>query len=168
MNEEEFRTKVLTHKDKCYRLALRILNDNEEAKDTLQEVFLRLWTNREKIAKHANIQAFAMLTTKNLCFDKLRSSKKFFKDYEFDNLVDNNLIDKLTEQYDTIEKVKKIIDSLPLQQKMVIHLCDIEGFSIDEKANQLDMQNLNVRVALSRARKRVKEILKKEYDYERY
>ncbi len=168
MNVEEFKIKVLTHKDKCYRFALRILNDNEEAKDTLQEVFLRLWNKRDKLENHSNIEAFAMLTTKNLCIDKLRSSKKFIKEYKFENLIDNNLIDKIAEQYDSVEKVKKIIESLPLQQKMVIQLCDIEGFSIDETSKQLDMQNLNVRVALSRARKKVKEILIKEYNYERY
>jgi len=144
MNVEEFKSKVLIHKDKCYRSALRILNDYEDAKDALQEVFLRLWEKREKLANHSNIEAFAMLTTKNLCIDKIRSSKKYLKDYNFENLVERSKIVEISEAIDSIEKVKLIIESLPLQQKMVIHLCDIEGLSID------------------------KETLIKEYSFERY
>lgn len=168
MNADEFKAKVLVHKDKCYRFALKMLGDSEEAKDALQEVFLRLWNKREKLKKHSNIEAFAMLTTKNLCIDKLRFSNRFIKDYEFEQVSDSVNIEKNEEERASVEIIKKIIEKLPTQQKMVIQLCDIEGLTIDETAKQLDMQNLNVRVALSRARKKVKETLIKEYDYERH
>jgi RNA polymerase sigma factor (sigma-70 family) len=67
---------------------------------------------------------------------------------------------------DTIGLVHRLINSLPNQQKMIIHLRDVEGYEYEEIATIMDL-NLNaVRVSLSRARKRVRDALVNANSYE--
>ena len=73
MTTEEFKSEVLPVKNKLYRLALRLIGDAEEAQDIVQEIFLRLWSKREKLREYRSIEAFAMTMTRNLCLDKLKS-----------------------------------------------------------------------------------------------
>ena len=61
--------------------------------------------------------------------------------------------------------IAKIIEDLPEQQKMVIQLRDIEQYDFDEIAKMLDMKPTAIRVALSRARKTIREQLTKTHSY---
>ena len=78
---------------------------------------------------------------------------------------ENTSLQKQVELNDSIDWVAKIIEDLPEQQKMVIQLRDIEQYDLDEIAKMLDMQNTAVRVALSRARKAIREQLTKTHNY---
>ncbi len=167
MTADSFNAEVLPIKNKLYRFALRLLDDHEEAKDTVQEVFLRLWTKREKLAEYRSVEAFAMIITKNLCLDKLKSSRS--KNVELkDQLEHTDSITPYqhTETKDMKNKVTHIINTLPEQQKMAIQLRDIEGLGYDEIAEVMEMSLNNVRVNLSRARKKVRDILIKAQNYE--
>jgi len=167
MTAESFKTEVLPIKNKLYRFALRMLSDHEEAQDTVQEVFLRLWAKREKLNEYRSVEAFAMIITKNLCLDILKSSRS--KNIELkDQLETEGSITpyEATEKKDMKNKVINIINTLPEQQKMIIHMRDIEGLGYDEIAEVMEMSLNNVRVNLSRARKRVRDILIKAQNYE--
>ena len=167
MTVETFKIEVLPLKNKLYRLAKRLLNNIPEAEDAVQEVFLRLWTKRDVLKEYRSIDAFAMTITKNLCLDRLKS-----KGYRTDELNENT--DKMSgstpytklELTDSFEIIQMIIQSLPEQQRMIIHLRDIEEYGLDEIAEIMELNMNTIRVNLSRARKKVREILKKNYDYE--
>ena len=75
MDKQEFKTLVLPSKGKLFRIALSLLSSREEAEDTLQDVFLKLWHMREKLPQYNSVEALAVTMTKNLCLDKLRSYK---------------------------------------------------------------------------------------------
>ena len=157
MQADEFKIEVLPVKNKLYRFASRILNNPEEAKDIVQEVFLRLWVKREKLKEYRSIEAFAMIITKNLCLDKLKAGRNKNTSLQ-DNVTDGNNMTPYsqTERSDTVDKVLNIINGLPEQQKLVIHLRDVEGCDFDEIAEVMNMSLNNVRVNLSRARKKKK------------
>ncbi len=70
---------------------------------------------------------------------------------------------ELTESF---EKIQLIIQSLPEQQRMIIHLRDIEEYDLDEIAEIMELNMNTIRVNLSRARKKVREKLTKTYNYE--
>ena len=72
---------------------------------------------------------------------------------------------KQVELNDSLDWVGRIIEDLPEQQKMVIQLRDIEQYDFDEIAKMLDMNNTAVRVALSRARKTIREKLTNTHNY---
>jgi RNA polymerase sigma-70 factor (ECF subfamily) len=169
MTTEDFKQNVLPVKDKIYRLAKRILNDIEESEDVVQEVFYRLWSRKDELAAYRSIEAFAMVVTKNMCLDKVKA-KGYHKDQlgEWNSPVDNRNPHKIAELKDEVQSVHQVIQQLPEQQRMIVHMRDVEGMEYDEIAEIMKM-NLNaLRVNLSRARKTIRERVtkKKQYEYQ--
>ncbi|MHA7944697.1 RNA polymerase sigma factor [Formosa sp. 3Alg 14/1] len=166
MTQSEFLNTVLPFKDKVYRLAKRLLISSEEAEDATQEVLIKLWSNKNKMEAYKNIEAFSMTMTKNLCFDKLKSKQAQNLKIVHSNYEDHNTsLHKQVETTDSLDWVGKIIATLPEQQRMVIQLRDIEQYDLDEISEMLDMKNTAVRVALSRARKTIREQLTNTHNY---
>lgn len=166
MNQAEFLNIVVPFKDKIFRLAKRLLVSREEAEDATQEILLKLWKNKEQIQNYKNVEAFAMTMTKNFCLDKLKSKHAQNLKIVHSNYKDENeSLQKQVELNDSINWVAKIIEELPEQQKMVIQMRDVEQYDLDEIAEILGMQNTAVRVALSRARKSIREKLIKTHNY---
>jgi len=166
MTLEEFKIEVLPIKNKLYRFALRMLVNRDEAEDVVQDTMMRLWSKRAKLQTYRSIEAFAMIITKNLCLDQLRSRKRITVDLVDEHTVESSDPYKLTELSDTINRVYEEIDRLPDQQKMIIHLRDIEGYDFDEIADIMDLSLNVIRVNLSRARKKIREALVNSNKYE--
>ncbi|GGG59444.1 RNA polymerase sigma factor [Bizionia arctica] len=166
MTQAEFLNIVMPFKDKVFRLAKRLLVSREEAEDATQEILLKLWNNKTKIGEYKNVEAFSMTMTKNFCLDKLKSKHAQNLKIVHSNYQDHNTsLQKQIELNDSVNWVAKIIENLPEQQKMVIQLRDIEQYDLDEIAKMLDMNNTAVRVALSRARKSIREQLTNTHSY---
>ena len=75
MTQSEFLNIVTPFKDKLYRLSKRLLVSHEEAQDATQEVMIKLWNQKSKMADYKNVEAFSMTLTKNYCLDRLRSKQ---------------------------------------------------------------------------------------------
>lgn len=160
MSPKDFTKLVLPLKNKLFRFANRLLETREEAEDIVQEVFIKLWNRREKLDEYRSVEALAMVTTRNLCLDKLKGRKILtgrMKDLKDEMATSPH--DHTTDISDIIYSIHQIIQTLPEQQKSVIHLRDIEGYDFEEIAEMLDMNENTVRVNLSRARKKIRELL---------
>ncbi|MFI2742459.1 RNA polymerase sigma factor [Zhouia sp. PK063] len=166
MKQNEFLHIVNPFKDKLFRLAKRLLVSTEEAEDATQEVLLKLWTNNTKMAKYKNIEAFAMTMTKNYCLDRLKSKQAGNLKLVHSNYTDENIsLQRKVETDDSLQWMKRIMNTLPEQQRMVLQLRDVEQYEFDEISKMLDMNPTAIRVALSRARKTVREQLIKKHNY---
>ena len=166
MNQSEFLKSVLLFKDKVFRLAKRLLVSTEEAEDATQELYFKLWKNKEKIAEYKNVEAFAMTMTKNYCFDRLKSKQASNLTLVHSNYKEKDTsLDKKMEYRDSVSQVHKLIEKLPEQQKLVIQLRDVEEYDYEEIGKMLDLKPTAVRVALSRARKTIREELIKQHNY---
>ncbi len=169
MNLDDFKKQVIPLKNKLFRFANRLLEDREEAEDMVQEVFIKLWNRRDKLDEYRSVEALAMVTTRNLCLDKLKRRKITIERIE--NLKDemtNSQQDQKTDLSDIVHKIHQIIQTLPEQQRSIIQLRDIEGYDFEEIAELLDMNENAVRVSLSRARKKIRESLTVSKIYEYY
>ena len=166
MTQSEFLNIVMPFKDKVFRLAKRLLVSHEEAEDATQEILLKLWNNRKKIGDYRNGEAFAMTMTKNFCLDKLKSKHAQNLKIVHSNYQDNNTsLQKQVELQDSVDWVAKIVEDLPEQQRMILQLRDVEQYEFSEIAKMLDMNETAIRVALSRARKAIREELTKTHNY---
>lgn len=165
MNKTEFTNLVFPFKDKLYRLAKRILVSKDEADDAVQEVFLKLWKGRENIANYKSPEAFAITMTKNYCLDRLKSKQASNLKIVHSNYQTSENIERNIEANDGVEIVFKIMETLPEQQKIVLQLRDVEQFEFAEIAKMLDSNETAIRVALSRARKTVRDAMIKKYNY---
>lgn len=165
MEKTEFITLVIPFKDKLYRLAKRILVSKDEAEDAVQEVFLKLWNAKENIENYNNPEAFAITMTKNYCLDRLKSKQASNLKIVHNNYQTSENIEKKIEANDGVEMVFKIMETLPEQQKIVLQLRDVEQYEFSEIAIMLDSNETAIRVALSRARKTVRDAMIKKYNY---
>jgi RNA polymerase sigma factor (sigma-70 family) len=168
MNEQRFISEILPFKQKIFRLALKMLVNRQDAEDATQEVFLKLWSIAEKLDEHPNVEAFAVLMTKNLCIDKQRKRKFKTEELNTDITADRLNPEKIAIQKNFADIVKGIISELPPQQKLVIHLRDVEEFELPQIAEIAGMSEVTVRVTLSRARKKIRETFYERYKNERY
>ena len=166
MRQSEFLNTVMPFKDKLFRLAKRLLVSTEEAEDATQEVLLKLWSNNEKMADYRNVEAFAMTMTKNYCLDRLKSKQANNLKLVHSNYKDESVsLQRQVEVNDSLNWMTKILNTLPEQQRMVLQLRDVEQYEYEEIAEMLDMKQTAIRVALSRARKAVREELIKKHNY---
>ena len=166
MKQAEFLNVVMPFKDKLYRLAKCMLVSNEEAEDATQEILLKLWYNNKMIKGYKNVEAFAMTMTKNFCLDKLKSKHSGNLKLVHSNYADGSTsLQKQLEVSDSVNWVQKIMEDLPEQQKLVLQLRDVEQYDYEEIAQLLDMKPTAIRVALSRARKTVREKLIEKHNY---
>ena len=146
-------------------MAKRILVSKDEAEDAVQEVFLKLWNGKESIENYKNPEAFAITMTKNYCLDRLKSKQASNLKIVHSNYQTSENIEKNIEANDGVELVFKIMETLPEQQKIILQLRDVEAFEFSEIAKMLDSNETAVRVALSRARKTVRDEMIKQYNY---
>jgi len=166
MNQQVFLDTVMPFKDKVYRLAKRLLVSQDEAEDATQELYFKLWRSKEKLAGYKNVEAFAMTMTKNYCLDRLKSKQASNLSLVHSNYKDSHTgLQKKIELQDSVSKVHQLIAELPEQQRMVIQLRDIEEYEFEEIGDMLQMQATAVRVALSRARKTIREKLIEQHAY---
>ncbi len=166
MNQKEFLDTINPFKDKVFRLAKRLLVSREEAEDASQELFFKLWKNREKFEAYKNVEAFAMTMTKNYCLDRLKSKQAGNLKLVHSNYLEKGSgLEKEMEVKDSVSLVHDLIDQLPEQQRIIIQMRDVEQYEFEEIGKVLGLKPTAIRVALSRARKKIKEQLIKEHSY---
>ena len=165
MKQKEFLNTILPCKNTLYRLAKRLLVSSDEAEDAVQEVFLKLWKGRDKIDNYRSPEAFAITMTKNYCLDRLKSKQASNLKIVHSNYKNSENIERTIEGNEGVELVTKIMETLPERQKMIMQLRDIEQFEFAEISQMLEINETAIRVALSRARKVVREQLIKQYNY---
>jgi len=166
MKETTFLNIIDPVKDKMYRMALRLLTSKEAAEDATQEVILKLWDLKEKIKHYANIEAFAMTVTKNYCLDQLKLKNNNNLRIVHQNYESNSSsLQSEIETNDEMEWLGRIVATLPEQQQMIFQLRDVEQYDYDEIAKIMEMNPTAIRVALSRARKAIRENLIKKHNY---
>lgn len=164
MNVEAFQNRVLPVKNKLFRFALRMLGNEDEAKDVIQEVFIRVWNGREQMDQIQNMEAWCMRITKNLSLDRLRSIQRKGTrpmDEGFDVQHADVTPDVKTELGESMQNVTQLIAGLPEKQRQIIHLRDVEGYTYNEICDILELDMNQVKVNLFRARNAVREKLMK-------
>ena len=164
MDLKAFENRVLPTKNKLFRFALRFLGNEEEAKDIVQEVFIRVWNGRQQMERVENWEAWCMRITRNLSLDRIRlmNRKQTQPIEESFNVHHKDLTPyESTEMDESMQKITQMIQALPEKQRQVIHLRDVEGYSYQEICDILELDMNQVKVNLFRARNAVREKLVK-------
>lgn len=168
MLPSEFKRSVLPLSNKLLCFALHLIQDEEDARDAVQDVFLKLWQKRDSLDLIENMEAFAMRMTRNRCLDLLRERSSAANGnlrlvrQKKDNF--HNLQDEI-ELSETALLIRKLISLLPDIQQTVMYLRDVEQYEFEEIAKITEMNVNAIRVVLSRARKKVREeLLKQQHD----
>ena len=144
---------------KLLSYAKRLLNDPAEAEDVVQDTYLKLWFMRAELDKYISVMALSTQITKHFCLNKLRERQR---EYEELNSVTVECPtpnpDAALEQKESVSHLMRIIDRLPESQQAVLKMKHIDGYEIEEIAAITGSAPEAIRVNLSRARKKVKEL----------
>ena len=147
---------------KMYRLALSFTRRTDEAEDVVQDVGIKLWERRDDLAAFSSVEAYAMNAVRNRCIDVARSPHNRMDELvEAHDTAHGRTPHQMLEQADMAAFVRKLVERLPEQQKMVMRLRDIEGYELDEIAQILEITDGAVRTNLSRARQKIRDELLK-------
>jgi len=158
MKPEQFKAEVLPLRNKLFFIARRMLEEEQDAEDAVQETFLKLWNMRDTLDRYESVAALATTVTKNLCIDKLRTrDRQVSVDDELNRRAGTDNPYLQLERKNTEDVLKAIIERLPALQQAIIKMKDVEEYELDEIASITGTSVEAVRVNLSRARKRVRE-----------
>ena len=160
MTLETFVIQVVPLREKLQNFSRKIIENDADAEDVVQEIFLKLWSMREKLDKYSSIEALAMQMTKNFSLDKLKSQKPSGSELETLHLVsDLKTPAEETEERNNVTYIRKLVNQLPYLQQTIMRMKDIEGYELSEIAEITGSQIEAVRTNLSRARKKIREQL---------
>lgn len=167
MDVARFKSTYMNTYQKLYYVAYRLLENESDAQDLVQETYTKIWSKRNELESVGNKEAYVMMMLRNLCLDHLR--RKSIRPIQPINEIDYRLESEeessqmRLENEEELCKVERAILTLPQQQQQVIRLRHWNDLSIEEIEKVTGLTSINVRVLLSRGRKRIKEILSIRY-----
>lgn len=163
-DQAAFRYLVEKYQQYAFRLAFRILCNEDDAKDTVQESFIKIWKNISKYDIKMKFTSWMYKIVTNSALDRLRSSKRTVV-YGLEQVSDLALSltnAEFNNQLDNIEAASLIAllaEGLSEKQRLVFVMRDLEGMPSDEVEEILGMNETSVKSNLYHARKAIKEKL---------
>ncbi|MEO7048275.1 MAG: sigma-70 family RNA polymerase sigma factor [Ferruginibacter sp.] len=150
-----------------YGTTLRLIKSPEQAKDLAQDIFMRLWENREKLKTVQNPQSYIYILSRNLVMDHLR--KKVFNPSNIDFLVRYFQGDVASPQ-DKIELqelevvIRNAVEALPGRVKVVYQLSRYEGLTHEQIAKRLNISIVSSKTYIVRALQHIREYIASHSD----
>lgn len=159
MNQTDRITNAFTTlREQMLSLAERITGNRDDAADAVQDAFVKLWQQRGRYETTSHAQGAGMMTVRTTSIDMARRNNRQ-ADVPVEQAAYTIEETSNEERLTTYQQVRRIIDNeLTPKQRAIIDLREMEGLEFDDIAARLGMTAANVRVELSRARKRVREI----------
>ena len=170
MDANDFKQRFLPYHRKLYRVAFLQLGNAQDAEDMVQEAYLKLWQRRNELPPDiANLEAYCVTLVKHLCYDKMRLvlPAEDERPPEELALAESTNLAYEVELKDEANHVMKLIGQLPEQQKQIMQMRDVEELPYEEIEKATGLTSVNIRVLLSRARKKIREQFLEIMNYER-
>ena len=155
----------LENYDYLFGYGIKLKTDNEFIKDCIQDLFLKLWKNRERLNEVNSIKLYLLKSLRRLIIDKLSSkSKLIFKkpfcekefdiEYSHEDFIINN------ERSNEIKnKLNRALNNLPKRQRETIYLRYFEGLSIKDISEIMSLKVQCVRNNIYKGLKTLKDII---------
>ena len=150
-----------------FKKILRMVYDEDIAKELLQDLFMKIWEGREKIDPSRSFKSFLYAVGINLVYDYFRKTAK-------KNVMIARLISTAVEQYTHTEEgiiekenmdiIKSAVQKLPPQRKRVFVLCKLEGKSYAEVSKELNISSSTIHDHMVKANCLIRKYLQNHPD----
>ncbi len=163
---------VKRYEKPLFHFIVRTIRDRDDAKDVLQETFVRLFRSKEKLQENRSLKSWLFTAAHNLCIDFFRKHKPGrvtavdSQDSAFQSMADSSSIEKpaqpdaLYQEKWVQEKIIEAIQTLPPKQQMVMTLRSCKEMSLKEIADVMECSERTVGTTLFAARKKLMKMLK--------
>ena len=155
MTPQAFHTDWLPLRDRFYRIAFYILENEDDAKDAVQDLYLKLWDLRDQLDLIRQPSAYGAMLMRNLCIDRIRNRRcpePLDEKLSGKAPPDDALILK-----ESVAGLYEAIQKLPAGQRKLLTLRVLHGLSYEQIQQVTGLSGLNIRVQVSLARKKLKE-----------
>jgi RNA polymerase sigma-70 factor, ECF subfamily len=139
---------------KVYVFCLRMLGDEEVAKDVFQETFVKIFEKRKEFHGE-NFPAWAFTIARHACLNAIRSKRSFDEIDENDRICDN----LNNEDVQMREFIEQSLQKLPVAYREVLVLREYQECSYQEIAEILGIELANVKIRVHRARTLMRKLL---------
>ncbi len=170
--KEAFEALVVRHQSRVFAVAGGILRNREDVEDIAQQVFLKAYFSLRRFDQRAAFSTWLYKITVNECWDVLRKrkvrplvlevdlSEEQARQYQAAEQLSDGRPDA-SEQLASRERVAQLLGCLEERDRSMLVLKEVEGFSVEEIAEILEINANTVKVRLFRARQRIAESLKR-------
>lgn len=145
-------------------LAKSIVKSDEEAMDIIHDSYICVFQKLDNIKNLSGFKSYLRTTVVNRCKNYLSKKKPLYlsdmtedgEDFELED-IDGEIPDELLENKDVIECVRRVVESLPEEQRMCVILRYYDEMSLQEIADTLEVSLGTVKSRLSRASKKMRD-----------
>jgi RNA polymerase sigma-70 factor (ECF subfamily) len=147
MTVKEYNQSVNQYSDALFRFILKNIQDEEKARDVVQDSYERLWINIKKV-NGSKVKSYLFTTAYHAMIDQIRKDKRETGMESADQMSYSH-----SEQYSDLHEIlNEAVKKLPADQRSVLLLRDYEGYSYKEIADITELSESQVKVYIYRAR----------------
>lgn len=162
MRSEELNREFLLVKDAAFRYAVTLLHDSVTAEDLTQDLYEKLY-NRRLLIRSKGFRSLVMTSMRNMCMDTLRKRHRAYDEVEYEQAAGEAY--SPPDYHETGDIIRRLIAELPEREREIIHLRDCEQMEFEDICEIVGTTESAARMALSRARTKVKTELLKIMNY---
>lgn len=157
MDYKEFCDIYLPMTDGLYKVAFYILESEQDAKDAVQDLYIKLWNSRDTLDNVHNPMGYAIRLLKNMCIDRIRKESRHPREDLSEDLTAEDTADGPQAAKERAERLQRAVRNLPEGQRKVLEMRLLRGMDNEQISKETGMSNLAVRVMISRARKKIRK-----------
>ncbi len=155
----------------AFALAMRLLCNEEEASDAVQESFVRVWKHLDRYDRGRKFTTWLYAIVTNISLDRLRAIKRnrrlFFsrdEDPSIGDIQDERDLHEIQSNEELAGMIRALTDELPLKQRLVFTLRDLQDLSVEEVSEAAGMSIGSVKTNLHYARRRIRQRMAEKYN----
>jgi RNA polymerase sigma-70 factor, ECF subfamily len=170
-DKEAFEILVRKHQSRVFAVAGGILRNKQDVEDTAQQVFVKAYFSLKRFDQRAAFSTWLYKITVNECWDLLRKRKVRPLLYEaelseeqaqeYQGFGEKVAGPNVSERLEARERVENLLEGLEERDRLMLILKEVQGFSVEEIAELLEINGNTVKVRLFRARRRITERMRR-------
>jgi RNA polymerase sigma-70 factor, ECF subfamily len=166
-NEYSFVLLYDRYKNAIFHFCIKMLKDEDTAKDIFQDVFVCVYQNLKDLKNPDLFKSWLYTITRNKCITLINKNKKFVAlETNISSFTDDDPLNNLISN-ETINIIMKSIDNLSYDYKEIIMLREYSGLSYLEISQILNISESAVKSKLFKARMKLHSILKNQIEYKK-
>lgn len=157
MERKEFEILSSRLRPAIYETARKVTGSEDDAEDVAQDTLLKLWCMRERLDEYRSVEALSMVISRRMSIDRLRQNRGISLE-DIEQHEESPSPEEALMHDEAETETDRLLAILPDREQAVMRMKHIDGMETSEIAAIIGTSEVSVRVALSRGRRRIKDL----------